>query len=77
MQHDVEVIGLTLIAAGLTGGILLAIGDTDAYPIAIGIELVVIAYYILGSAKNPAAVSIEGLVSKVSGFIAKPGSYAQ
>ena len=77
MQHDVEVIGLTLIAAGLTGGILLAIGSTEAYPLAIGIEIVVIAYYVLGSAKNPAAISVEGLVSKVSGFISNPGSYAK
>ena len=77
MTHDVEVIVLSLVGALLSLVVLMTIADTPAYPLALGIEIIVILYFLIGDAKNPAGISVNNLVNTVTKFIRNPGSYAK
>jgi uncharacterized protein YebE (UPF0316 family) len=77
MTHDVEVIVLNIVAMGLILVVLMTLADTPAYPIAFGIEIITILYFLIGDAKNPAGISINNLVATTSKFIKSPGSYAK
>lgn len=72
MQNDVEILVLDMVGIGLTLVILLAIADTAAYPLALGIELVIILYYLIGDANNPAPISVTNLVATGLKFIGNP-----
>lgn len=66
METQIEVIALNMIAIGLTAGILLVVAGTPAYPIAIGIELVVILYYLLDQTTS------SGLATSLQSFLSNP-----
>ncbi len=67
MEASVEVIALNLVAIGLTLGILMVIADTPAYPLAIGVDLVVILYYLLQQSVS------SGISTALSSFLTNPG----
>ena len=66
-MQSIEVTALNLVAIGLTVGILLVVADTPAYPLAIGIEVVVILYYLLQKSVSTS------LVQNFGSFISNPG----
>jgi hypothetical protein len=66
MNTSIEVIGLNLVAVGLTLAILLVVADTPAYPMAIGIEMVVILHYLLNVGTS------SGIAQSFSSFISNP-----
>jgi hypothetical protein len=77
MQKDFEIIVLAMVGIGLSTVVLLAIADTPAYPLAIGIELVVILYFLIGKPNSTAPISAANMVGTITKFISNPTQFAK